>query len=83
MPNKTRQFKGTSKPKEHYDRKVRKVGYTIYVALGKVIPEGWDYIRITPLNRTPNTIEVLFEKLLGSQNNAQTKTNNTADKQDA
>lgn len=62
-PKRKRQFKGTSKPRTFFDRKVRQVGYTRYVALGKLIPEGWTYVRLTPLNQTPTTIEVLIERL--------------------
>ena len=74
MSKAKRQFRGTSKPRQSYDRKVRHVGYTSYVALGKVIPNNWEYVRLTPLNRTPNSVEVLIEKLLGRPNNAQTTT---------
>jgi len=76
-----RQFRGTSKPKTTYDRKVRPAGFTRYVAMGKVIPEDWQYVRLTLLNRTPTSIEILIERLLGRKNHAQTKTNHTTNQQ--
>ena len=65
-----RQFKGTSVPKTFYDRRVRLVGYTRVVSLGKIIPEDWAYVRMRVLNKTPDTIEVLFTKLLGRDKDA-------------
>ena len=81
MSEKHKQFRGTSKPRQSYDRKVRHVGYTSYVALGKVIPNDWQYVRLTPLNRSPNSVELLIEKLFGAKNNAQTTNTNKTDKQ--
>ena len=81
MSKTKRQFRGTSKPRQSYDRKVRNVGYTRYIAMGKIVPEGWQYVRLTPLNRTTESVEVLIEKLLGAENNAQTTTTNKTSKQ--
>ena len=67
-------------PRQSYDRKVRNVGYTRYIAMGKIVPEGWQYVRLTPLNRTTNSVEILIEKLLGRENNAQTTTTNKTSK---
>jgi len=74
---KTRQFKRTSKKKQHIDRQVRKVGNTTYIALGKIIPKNWIFVRITTLNKTEKELQLQIEKLYGSENNAQ---NTTADK---
>jgi len=78
---KKRQFRGTSKPKQFYDRKVRKVGYTRVISLGKAIPPDWKYVRIHILNKTPNTVELLLEKLLGTNNHAQTTKTHKTNKQ--
>jgi hypothetical protein len=83
MTVKTKQFKGTGKPKTFFDRKIRPAGYTRYVALGKVLPEDWEYVRLTVINKTPNTIELLIQKLLGAQNHAQVKTDNTTSQQNS
>lgn len=79
--SKKHKFRGTIQRREHYDRKVRKVGHTISISVGKFIPSDWGYVRITPLNRTPTSIEVLFEKLLGRNNNAQTTATRKGHKQ--
>ena len=68
-----KQFKYTKQRDKHYDRKVRKVGNTLYVALGKVLPASWQYVRITPTNRTDRAIVITIEKLYGENNIAQIK----------
>jgi len=64
---KRRQFKGTRGRRQHFDRKVRREGHARVLSLSKVIPEDWLYVRITPLNRTENSIELLIEKLYGEK----------------
>lgn len=54
----------------HYDRKVRKQGFTVVVSLGKVLPHDWKYTRITPLRVSEKTVIVQFDKLLGRGINA-------------
>lgn len=68
MEKKTRQFRETARKRESYDRKVRSVGYTRVISLGKIIPEDWTYVRMRILNQTPESIEVLFIKLMGRDN---------------
>ena len=44
-----RQFTGTSKPRQFYNRKVRRVGRDkrgAYIALGRIIPKDWAYVRV-------------------------------------
>lgn len=62
-----RQFKGTSKPRLFFDRKLRPAGNTRVVSLGKVLPEGWSYIRMEIVDRTENTVTVQFTKLLEAE----------------
>ena len=69
--SKKKQFKGTSAPKTFYDRRVRKVGYSRVVSLSKIIPEDWAWVRMRVLNKAPDTLEVLFTKLLGRDEDAQ------------
>jgi len=78
-----RQFKTGRKKRTFYDRKVRKVGFTLSISLGKVIPKGWTYIRITPIKREGNVITITLEKLVGENNHAQTAKNNKGSQQDA
>ena len=72
-----RQFKRTSKKKQHLDRQVRRVGNTSYIALGKIIPKSWVFVRIITLKKTEKELQIRIEKLYGSENNAQ---DTTADK---
>ena len=67
-----RQFKTNIKPKNHYDRKVVKTGYTIALSMGKIIPKRWTYVRITKLEETEHSITIRIDKLLGANNNAHT-----------
>ena len=66
-----RQFKGTSAPRTYYDRRVRKVGYSRVLSISKIMPEDWEYVRMRVLNKTPDTIEVLFTKLMGRDESTQ------------
>jgi len=68
LEKKTRQFRETARKREFYDRKVREVGYTRVISLGKIIPEDWAYVRMRILNQTDESIEVLFTKLMGRDN---------------
>ena len=76
-----KQFKGVTKRREFYDRKVHRTGSTVLLSLGKVLPHEWSYVRITPLKRTDNSVELLIEKLLELDNNAPNKTINMRHKQ--
>jgi len=64
---KRRQFHGTRGRRAFFDRKVRREGHARVLSLSKVIPEDWLYVRITPLNRTDNSVELLIEKLYGEK----------------
>jgi len=75
-----KQFKGTTQRRAHYDRKVIMQGQTRYIALGKVIPETWSYVRITLVKRTDASVEILIEKLLELNNIAPDKTINLTHK---
>ena len=78
-----KQFKGVTKRREFYDRKVHRTGSTVLLSLGKVLPHEWSYVRITPLKRTDNSVELLIEKLLELDNHAPNKTINMRHKQNA
>ena len=67
-----RQFKGTTKPKSHYDRKVVKMGYTITLSVGKLIPHDWSYVRIEKIEEAPTHVTLRIVKLIGDNNHAQT-----------
>ena len=71
MSKRPKQFKGTSKRRTFFDRKVRKVGYSRVLSMTKVVPEDWAYVRIIMMNRTSDAVEVLLEKLMGVEELAQ------------
>ena len=71
MSKKKRQFKGTSKAKDHYDRKVihSRTGRTL--SLTKVIPKDWLYVRIYLVDETKNHKIIGIQKLMGVEQAAQ------------
>lgn len=75
-----RKFRGTSKPRQFFDRKVRREGYSRTLSLGKIIPKNWRYVRITPIEKTQNAITLRIDKLLGNEINAHPKTPNKTNK---
>ena len=76
-----RQFKGTQSRRRYFDRKINQTGNSRMIALTKVIPETWTYVRITPLRRTPESVEILIERLLELNTNAPDTTINLKNKQ--
>jgi len=66
---KRKQFKGTSKPRKFYDRKVLKYGHTRTLSLGKIIPKDWRYVRLRVTKKTPTQINLRIEKLVGAEIN--------------
>lgn len=62
-----RQFRGASKPRSFFDRKVQDTGYTRVLSLGKIIPKDWTYVRVTPLKKDKTTILLRIDKLLGDE----------------
>jgi len=78
MPKKPKQFRGTSKRKNFYDRKIRPQGFSVVVSLGKVLPSDWTWTRIHLLDRTDKTVTVMFERLEMKGANAPTATDDSA-----
>jgi len=76
-----KQFKGTAKPKDHYDRKVIHTGYTRSLSMGRIIPEGWQYVRLRIIGKSDICRVVEITKLLGVNNNAQTTTTDKTSEQ--
>jgi len=56
-------FKGTSKPKTVYDRRVIKWGNSRVVALGRIIPSNWLFVRVRIIEKTENSITLKFDVL--------------------
>lgn len=68
MPARKRQFKGTSQRRKFFDRKLQDTGYTKVLSMGKIIPQDWKYVRITPLSKNETSIVIRIDKLLGDEN---------------
>jgi hypothetical protein len=78
-----KQFRTPRQPRRIYDRKVLKYGASRTLALSKVIPESWQYVRIRIVKKEENRILVSFEKLLGAEELAQATEVNKGSKSDA
>lgn len=65
-----RQFKGGRGKRPFYDRKVRTQGFSRIIALGKVIPRDWRYVRIAVQSKNHNHVVLVISKLLGAEINA-------------
>jgi hypothetical protein len=79
---KTRQFQTAAQRRTFFDRKVLKYGYSRTIALGKVVPEEWQYVRVRVLDKNSSRITIELTKLLGSEPLAQNKKPDSTDRQD-
>ena len=68
------------KARTFFDRIVRIEGYTRTLSLGKILPKGWRYVRISVKSRTDDEILISVIKLLGDENHAQTPPTDTQHK---
>lgn len=62
-----RQFRTTSKPKDHYDKKIRHTGRDgagRTLAVGRIIPKNWQYIRVWKAEPEGNVLTLKIECLL-------------------
>ena len=74
-PTRQRQFKGTSKKREFYDRKVMLEGRTRALSLGRFIPRTWGIVRIEALKKTQKSVTLKITLLMERNNVAPTKKN--------
>lgn len=63
--HRTKQFQTTPRKRDFFDRKVLTYGYSRTVALGKIIPQDWTYLRITVVNIDQTNITIKLTKLMG------------------
>ena len=71
-----RQFHTTIQRRTFFDRKILHYGSSRAVALGKVIPKDWEYVRIGIIEKNPATIAITITRLKVTETHAQnTKTN--------
>jgi len=59
-----RRFKGVSKPRTFFDRKLIKQGATRYLSVGKVLPKSWRYVRVEKLAGKEDYLIIKITKLL-------------------
>lgn len=76
-----RPFRGTSKPRTFFDRKVRNQGDTLSLSITKIIPNSWRLVRIKPLKTTKNSVTVKITKLLDDEMIAQATAPNQTSEQ--
>lgn len=81
--SKQRQFKGTTKPRLFFDRKIRPSGNTKVVSLGKILPISWYFTRMEVVDRDANSVTVKFTKLLEMSQDASDTTANTGSEQNS
>lgn len=78
-----RQFQTAAKRRPFFDRKVTPYGHSHTVALGKIIPKNWQYVRLTVLYEDESTIQLEIHKLLAGDKIAQTSKTNPRCRTDA
>ena len=76
-----KQFTGLSKPRRFYDRKVMDIGSSKAIAVTKVIPAEWTYVRIWKIKEKPKKVVLHIERLLADEQHAQTPTTDKDSKQ--
>lgn len=76
-----KQFKGGVKPRTHFDKKLISSGNTKYLAMGKLLPKDWQYVRCEVKRRDKNAVSLRITKLYGENNDTRTKRANQKGKQ--
>lgn len=72
------QFHASPHKGTFFDRKVLNYGSSRTVAMGKIIPKGWPYVRLTIIKQEGDKITVTIEKLfLGVPHARNPKTDKT------
>jgi len=77
MSKKEKKFTGKSKKRTFFDRRVRIQGGSRVLSLGKIIPSGWEWVRLTKLNETAKSIVFRVELMELALVNAPVESDNT------
>jgi len=73
-----KQFHTSAEKRTFFDRKVLNYGSSRTVAMGKIIPKEWPYVRMTIIEQDKDSRMILIEKLfLGVEHARNPKTNKT------
>ena len=74
-----RQFHVSAEKRTFFDRKVLHYGSSRTIAMGKIIPKDWEYIRMAIVEQAYNTVTVKIERqYLGPYHARNPKTNKTS-----
>ena len=65
-------FKGTSKPRTFFDRKIYQGSFTRTLSVGRLLPDNWLYVRCTVTAKNGNSVTIKFSKLAEAPNIAPT-----------
>lgn len=79
---KTRQFQTSAEKRSFFDRKVSPYGYSRMVALGKVMPKEWTYVRIRKIAETDRVLTITIERLRGKKDDTLVTKDNKTDRWD-
>ena len=63
-------FRGTTQVKRFYDRKVYRGTFTQTLAVGKILPPTWLYVRCKVLEKDSDSVTIQFIKLAEAPRNA-------------
>lgn len=77
-----KQFHVGAQRRTFFDRKVLKYGYSRTIALGKVIPKDWQYVRITILVKDKSHVSLDLTKLTAVESRAQDTIPDTRNRED-
>ena len=63
-------FRGTTGNIRYYDRKIYRGTYTQTIAVGKLLPSNWLYVRCKLISKDADHVTIDFIKLAEAPNNA-------------
>jgi hypothetical protein len=82
MSKRKRQFKANPQKLICYDRKVQRTRTSVVLSLTKILPKGWLYVRIIPLEKTEKKLVLEISKLWDVEDDARAIENHKAGEQD-
>jgi hypothetical protein len=76
-----RQFHTALKRRTFFDRRVLTYGSSRTVSMSKFIPKDWKYVRISLVDKNPNSVTITITKLNVSESHAQNPQTNKTNRQ--
>lgn len=77
-----RQFQTAAQRRTFFDRKVLNYGASRTLAVGKVIPKEWTYVRITPIEQTEDSVTIKIERMWGKKDDTRRTPTRKTNRQD-